>query len=252
MEDFIRKITKEAGDELLNRFKKDKELLSLRQGSKEVVTKHDKEIDKIIIKELEKKYPSHGILTEESGFNNKKSNYLWIIDSLDGSGNFANGNPLFSVCIALMDKEKIILAATYIPVIQEFYFAKKDNGAFLNDKKINVSSVNKLSGSYLFFCDGHEKDKQKLSLKLSSVFENVIDLRKIGSAGVETGWVASGRADGFLIFQGDPWDIASGVLIIEEAGGKVTDFESNLWSNKRDDFIFSNKKIHFEIQKLLQ
>ncbi len=251
MQDLIQKITQRAGDELLVRFKKDKGLLCLRQGSKEVVTKHDKEVDEMIIEEIKKKHPEHGILTEESGFNNKNSDYLWIVDSLDGSGNFANGNPLFSVCVALMHKNEVILAATYAPVIEEFYFAEKGKGAFLNEKKINVSLVKELSGSYVFFCDGHEKDKQKLSTKLSSVFENVIDLRKIGSAGVETGWVASGRAEGFLMFEGDPWDIASGVLITQEAGGKVTDFKGNSWSNKRGNFLFSNEKIHYEIQKLL-
>jgi len=249
MQDFLKKTTKKAGDKLLPYFKKEKKLLSLRKGSKEVVTKYDREIDQFLIKEIEKKYPKHSLLTEESGLNEKGSDYLWIIDSLDGSGNFANGNPLFSVCVALLYKGEIILSAIYAPAIEEFYFAKKGKGAYLHGKRIKVSTVDKLKRSYVAFCDGYEEDKEKLSKRLSQVFCQAIDLRKIGSAGVETGWVASGRLDGFLMFEGDPWDLAAGVLLTEEAGGKVTDFDGKFWQNKRGSFVFSNGKIHSELKK---
>ena len=131
MENFIKNISKISGDELLKNFNKEKDLISLRQNSKEVVTKYDKEIDSLIIKEIEKKYPEHNILAEESGLKDNGSDYLWIIDSLDGSGNFANKNPLFSVCIALLFKNNLILGVTYAPAIDEFYFAKKGEGASL-------------------------------------------------------------------------------------------------------------------------
>ncbi len=251
MEEFIKKITAEAGKKLIDRFKKEKNLFSVREDSKAVVTKHDKEIDIFLIKEIEKKYPKHSILTEESGMKDQGSDYLWIIDSLDGSGNFANGNPLFSVCIALFYKGENILSTTYAPVIEEFYFAKKDKGAFLNNKRIRVSDVKRLKKSYVAFCDGFEKDREKLSKDLGNVFQKVTDLRKIGSAGVETGWLASGRLDGFVMFEGDPWDMASGVLIVEEAGGKVTDFDGRFWQNKRGSFIFSNNHIHSQLKKIL-
>ncbi len=252
MEEFIKKLTKNAGDLVLPNFKKEKDLLSLRKGSKDVVTKYDKDADNYIVSEINKRYPEHGILTEESGFNGKKSDYLWIVDSLDGSGNFANGNPLFSVCIALSYREELILTSTYAPAIDEFYFAKKDKGAFLNGKRINVSSTKKVKDSYVAFCDGHEKDRKKLSGKLSLVFENAIDLRKLGSAGIEAGWVAMGRLDAFLMFEGDPWDLASGVLIVREAGGRVSDIKNDKWKRERGSFIFSNKKIHEEIRSLIQ
>mgnify|MGYP000075831187 CR=1 FL=1 len=103
MEDFIKQITKKAGEKALNWFKEG-ELVSIRGTSKEVVTKYDKKLDEMIIKEIESKYPKHNLLTEESGEKNKGSQYTWIVDSLDGSGNFANKNPLFSVCVALMKK----------------------------------------------------------------------------------------------------------------------------------------------------
>ncbi len=251
MENFIEVITKNAGELILSRFKEKKDLLSLRKGSKEVVTKCDKDVDQLLIKSISNEYPDHGILTEESGFNDKESDYLWIVDSLDGSGNFASGNPLFSVCVALSYKEELFLATTYAPFIGEFYFAKKGKGAFLNGEKISVSDVKETRGSYIAFCDGHEKDREKLSERLSVVFKNAIDLRKIGSAGVETGWLASGRIDGFLMFEGDPWDLASGVLIAKEAGGTVTDFRGNPWTCNRGSFVFSNGKIHQELLKMV-
>ncbi len=251
MENFIKKITREAGEKLAEFFKKESKLISLREQSKAVVTKYDKLIDAFLIEQIEKKYSSHSFLTEESGFKKKNPDYLWIIDSLDGSGNFANKNPLFSVCLALFYKNQLVLAATFAPVINEFYFAKKGKGAFLNGKKIKVSKTNSLEKSYILFCDGHEKNRKMLSQKLSDIFQKVVDLRKIGSAGIETGWVASGKSDGFLIFQGDPWDLASGTLILKEAGGKITDFEGRAWQIKRGNFIFSNKRIHKELIKLL-
>ncbi len=249
MENFIKKLTKEAGDKLLTYFKEEKKLLSLREGSKEVVTKYDKEIDLFIVKKIEEEYPEHSILTEESGMKKRNSDYLWVVDSLDGSGNFANGNPIFSVCIALSFKNELIISSIYAPALEEFYFAQKEKGAFLNGKKINVSSVESMKRSYVMFCDGHEKNKKFLSKKLSSVYEKVIDLRKLGSAGVETGWLALGRIDGFLMFDGDSWDLAAGALIVKEAGGEVTDFKGNPWEIKRGSFIFSNSKIHQELEE---
>ena len=250
MEQFIKNITQKAGEDLFKYFKEEEDLVAVRKGSKEVVTKYDKIVDEMIVGEIEKEYPQHSILTEESGFKDKGSDYLWIVDSLDGSGNFANRNPLFSVCVALSYKGELLLGTTYAPVLNEFYYAKRGEGAFLNGEKISVRE-NDLESSYVVFCDGHEKDKKSLSQRLSRVFESVIDLRKIGSAGVETGWLASGRVDAFLMFQGDPWDLASGVLLVEEAGGMVTDLEGNPWRLERGDFVFSNGKNHNQIKKLI-
>ncbi len=247
MENFLLEITKKSGDFLMEKFKKREELFLVRKRSKDVVTEYDKKNDQLILEEIARKFPSHGVLAEESGFNKKDSDYLWIVDSLDGSGNFANGNPLFSVCIAISYKGEVVLGSVYAPAIDEFYFAKKGEGVFLNSKKIKVSENKKVEDSYLFFCDGYVKDKKNLAQKVSQIFERAIDFRKIGSAGVELGWVASGRGDGFIIFEGDPWDVAAGKLLVEEAGGLVTDFNGDRWSPKRGSYVFSNGKIHDEL-----
>lgn len=251
MKKFLQKITKEAGEMALEFFKKEKSLISLRGTSKEVVTKYDKLLDNFLIEKIREKYPNHNLLTEESGFLKGKSDYLWIIDSLDGSSNFANKNPLFSICVALMKKRKLIFSSIYAPAINEFYFSQKGKGAFLNGKKIKVSKTFELSQSYILFCDGHEKNREKITKIFSRIFPKVKDLRKIGSAGIEIGWVASGRAEAFFVTKIDPWDVAAGVLLLKEAGGKITDFFGNPWQLESKNLLFSNKKIHPKILKLI-
>lgn len=251
MEKFIQKISKEAGKKLLKYFKEDNTLTGLRGTSKEIVTKYDKLIDKFLIKEIKKKYPEHNILTEETGYIKGKSEFLWIIDSLDGSGNFANNNPLFSICIALLLNNEIILSVINAPAINEFYFAKKNKGAFLNKKRIKVSKIDNLKNSYLIYCEGSEKNKKRIANIFKEVYPKATELRKIGSAGIEIGWTAAGRADGYFTTKIDPWDVAAGVLLIQEAGGRVSDFKGKDWEIKRSDLVFSNGIIHKKFKGIL-
>lgn len=252
MKNFILKLTKEAGKKLLIFFKKDKKLIKLRATSKGAVTKYDKIIDLFLIKEIKKRYPEHNILTEESGFLKGKSEYLWIIDSLDGTGNFANHNPLFSISIALLYKKELKMGIVYAPALNELYFAEKDKGAFLNGKRIQVSDVSSLSKSYLVYCEGNEKNRNRFSKLLSSLYPKVTDVRKIGSAGIEISWVAAGKIEAFFTTKINTWDVAAGVLLVKEAGGKVTDYQGNSWKVKTSDLLASNKKIHSKIKKLIK
>lgn len=252
MEKFLKQITKEAGKKLLFWFKEGDDLAALRGDTKEIVTKYDKAIDKFLFEEVERNYPKHSILTEESGLRDKKSDFLWIIDSLDGSGNFANKNPFFSVCVALLRNGKLCLGAIFAPALDEFYFAKKGEGAFLNEKRIHVSNIDKLGDSYVVYCEGNEKNREKLAKSLLRIYPKVKDLRKIGSAGIETTWIATGRADGYFTTKIDPWDVAVGVLLVEEGGGKVSNFEGDLWHPHRSNLIFSNGKIHPKLINLLK
>jgi len=252
LEKFLKSIVKKAGEKLLLFFKKEKSLFSLRGTSKQIITKYDKLTDKFLIGKIKSKFPKDGILTEESGWVKKNLNSLWIIDSLDGSGNFANGNPLFSVNVAYLFKKEIIFGAIFAPALNEFYFAKKGKGAFLNGKEIQVSKIDNLKKSYVVYCDGNEKNRKRISKILSRIYPKVTEVRKIGSAGVETSWVASGRADAYFTTKIDPWDVAAGVLLVKEAGGKVSDFSDKDWQIKRSNLLFSNKLVHKKIQKLLK
>lgn len=251
MKIFIKKTSQKAGNYLLANFKKDKKLIQLRATSKEAAIEHDKTADRMIVKEIKKKFPTHGILTEESGFIKGKSEWLWIVDSLDGTGNFANHNPFFSVCIALLHKKELRLGTVFAPALQEFYFAEKGKGAFLNGKRIKVSETKKIKESYVIYCEGNEKNRKKLAKMINNLYPKVKDLRKIGSAGIETAWVAAGKADAYFTTRIDPWDVAAGVLLAKEAGGEVTDFKGNYWEIKQNDLLFSNKRIHEKISQAL-
>jgi myo-inositol-1(or 4)-monophosphatase len=249
--DLIESLARRAGDTLMKHFRQDWSLLKERSTAKEAATKYDIEVDRLVVKEIKRHYPHHSLLTEESGFLQNDPDWLWIVDSLDGTGDFADFNPLFSVCIALMHKGELLLGAIYAPAIDEFYFAEKGKGAYLNDVKIHVSDVSELGQSYIFYCEGGDKDRARTGELLQKVYPRVTDIRKLGSAGLETAWVAAGKGEAYFTTRIEPWDVAPGVLLVQEAGGKVSDFQGNPWQPVTGDLLFSNQKLHETILSLL-
>jgi len=251
MKELIESLARKAGDTLMKHFRQDWTLLKKRGTAKEVATRHDKEVDSLIVEEIKRHYPHHSLLTEESGFLQDDPDWLWIVDSLDGTGNFANFNPFFSVCIALMHQSELLLGAIYAPSIDEFYFAEKSKGAYLNGVKIQVSDVSDLGQSYVFYCEGGDRNRERTGELLHKVYPCVTDIRKLGSAGLETAWVATGKGEAYFSTRIEPWDVAPGVLLVQEAGGKVSDFQGNLWKPQTGDLSFSNKKLHERILSLI-
>lgn len=251
MKGFMVSVAKEAGSVLMNHFKHDQELLNLRSTAKDAATKYDTLVDQLIIEKIKKTYPDHSLLTEESGYLPHNPDWLWIVDSLDGTGNFANHNPLFAVCVALVERGELSLGAIYAPAINEFYLAERENGAYLNQQRIQVSQIGELNKSYLFYCEGGDRDRVRTGTILHEVYPRVVDIRKLGSAGLETAWVAAGRGDAYYTTHIEPWDVAAGVLLVSEAGGLVTDFKGNEWRQECGDFLFSNGKVHSTLVELL-
>ena len=251
MKEFMVNLAKKAGSVLMNYFQHDQELINLRSSAKEAATKYDKLVDQLIIENIRKTYPDHSLLTEESGHRAADPDWLWIIDSLDGTGNFANHNSFFSICLALMYEGELSLGIIYAPAINEFYLAERGKGAYLNQKRIRVSNIQKLQKSYLFYCEGGDKDRKRTGTILSKIYPQVMDIRKLGSAGLETAWVAAGRGEAYFTTKIEPWDIAPGVLLVSEAGGYVTDFKGNPWRKECGDFIFSNGEVHSTLLELL-
>ncbi|MFP4423838.1 MAG: inositol monophosphatase family protein [Candidatus Woesearchaeota archaeon] len=243
-------IARKGGDYLLTNFRRDPDLLSKRGLSKEVSTKYDKECDRILIDEITRRYPDHNLLTEESGKIERKGQYTWIIDSLDGTGNFAAGNPFFSVSIGIMKGDELIAGVVYAPYLEELYAAQKGNGCTLNGKQVKVSEVSSLDQAYIVACEGGSKDNNSMTELFRNIYPKVKDMRKIGSAAIECGLVASGRADGYTTLSIHPWDVAAGVLLVKEAGGQVTDFKGKPWQPAQTDLVCSNKRIHEELRDL--
>lgn len=251
MKELIESLARKAGDTLMKHFRQDWALLKERSTAKEAATKYDKEVDRLIVEKIKRRYPHHSLLTEEGGFLDGDSDWLWIVDSLDGTGDFANFNPLFAVCIALMHQSELLLGVIYAPAIDEFYFAEKGKGAYLNGVKIQVSDVSDLSQSYIFYCEGGERNRGRTGELLHKVYPRVTDIRKLGSAGLETAWVAAGKGEAYFTTRIEPWDVAPGVLLVQEAGGKVSDFQGNPWRPQTSDLLFSNKKLHERILSLI-
>ena len=242
--ELIESLARKAGGTFMKHFRQDWDLLKERSTAKEAATKYDKEVDRLIVEEIRRHYPRHSLLTEESGFLQGDPDWLWIVDSLDGTGDFANFNPFFSVCLALMHQNELLLGVIYAPAIDEFYFAEKGKGAYLNGVKIQVSDVSDLSQSYVFYCEGGDRNRERTGELLHRVYPRVIDIRKLGSAGLETAWVAAGKGEAYFSTRIEPWDVAPGVLLVQEAGGKVSDFRGNPWQPQTGDLLFSNKKLH--------
>jgi myo-inositol-1(or 4)-monophosphatase len=240
MEDVARR----AGDFLMEHFREDPELLRLRTTAKEAATDYDRMADRLIVEGIREAYPHHSILTEEEGMLQGDEDWLWVVDSLDGTGDFADWNPLFAVCLALRHRGDLVLGVVYAPAIGEFYVAEKGGGAYLNDRRIRVSDVSSLADSYIFYCEGGEKNRARTGEMMGGVYPMVKDIRKLGSAGLETAWVAAGKGEAYFTTSIEPWDVAPGVLLVHEAGGEVTDFAGREWQLERSDLVFSNGRVH--------
>ncbi|PMQ01120.1 MAG: inositol monophosphatase [Dictyoglomus sp. NZ13-RE01] len=246
----IEKIVKEAGKILLNYFYEEKEVRF--KSTSNPVTKIDKLSEEKLIEGLEKYFPGYTILTEESGFIDKGSDYKWIIDPLDGTINYIHNFPFFSISIALIKKDEIILGVVYDPLRDEFFSAYRKEGAHLNFEKIYVSSVDKISNALLAFGLPYH-----LTLDDEN-FQPFIDfskrcqsIRRAGSSALELAYIASGRLDGYWCKELNLWDIAGGIILVEEAGGKVTDYQGKKIIQEKTSIIATNGLIHEEVRNII-
>jgi myo-inositol-1(or 4)-monophosphatase len=243
----------QAGAAQLQHYFNGEFIISNKEGMNNLVTEADHAAEKAIINVIQKDYPDHFILSEETGEIKTNSDYKWIIDPIDGTVNFANGIPLCCVSIGLEKDGQMILGAVYAPILKEMYVAQKGFGASLNNKKILVSNKTELINSCLVtgfpytYLDAPNGPLQ--------VFEKLIrqgiPVRRLGSAAIDLCWVAAGRFDGFYEHKLQAWDSAAGFLIIEEAGGKVTDFEGNPFSPYQPHILATNGKIHEELRAVV-
>ncbi len=226
---------------------------SYKEGVNNLVTEADHASEKAIIDVIQKEFPTHQLLGEESGKFIQDSNYKWIIDPIDGTINFAHGIPLNCVSIGIEKDGVIIMGAVYNPHINEFFFAEKGSGATLNDKPITVSKETEVIKSCL--CTGFPYTYLNLPNGPIEIFEKLIKkgvpVRRIGSAAIDLCWVACGRFDGFYEHKLEPWDSAAGYLIVEEAGGKVTDHVGNQFSIYQHRVLATNGIIHQELSDII-
>jgi len=240
-----------AGD-ILNYYA-DRDKLVEFKGHANLVTIADKKSEELIIGGILSRYPSHSILAEESGATQSGAAVKWIIDPLDGTTNFAHGYPFYCVSIAVEEKGEIVCGAVYDPVREEMFSAARGAGAYRNGERLKVSNVDRLSQALLItgFPYNFRERVDTVIRQFGKFLVASQAVRRGGSAALDLCYVASGRLDGFWELYLQPWDTAAGHVILEEAGGRVTDFEGGPFSIYKKETLASNGLLHDEMRSVL-
>jgi len=221
------------------------------KGDVDLVTQADRRSEETIVRRLRKYFPGHAIAAEEGTGHENASEYCWHVDPLDGTTNFAHGYPCFCVSIALTHRGEVLAGVIYNPIYEELYAAGRGEGATLNGKEINVSKVDRLATSLL--CTGFPVHKRQANPNIHYYWDFTLrshGVRRDGSAALDLACVAAGRFDGFWEFGLKKWDTAAGVLLVEEAGGKVSDFAGEPYALGGPVILATNGLIHEEIRSI--
>lgn len=256
MLNFAIETAREAGNILLEKLGRKIEIT--KKGDINLVTEADLASEKLIVERIRSYYPRHSILAEESGESNiaaidGATRWKWIIDPLDGTTNFAHGYPCFCVTLAVEHNGEIVIGVTFDPTRDEMFAAEKGNGATLNNRPINVSETEKLSEALLVTGFPYDfKSRENFARHLTEFLLKSRGLRRDGSAAIDMAYVACGRFDGFWEEGLNPWDVAAGVLLIEESGGKVSFYDGSKYNIYSPPICGSNGLIHSEMLAVLK
>ena len=244
-------IAREAGALLMQHF--DRHIKIEYKGEADLVTVADRKSEALIRERIRAKWPTHDILGEEEGLRDTGSDYRWYVDPLDGTTNFAHGFPVFCVSMALQHQGKTIAGLCFDPTRNELFAAERGNGAFLNDERIHVSRVERLAESLVGTgFPSHKRHKNPNIHFYHQITLRTHGIRRAGSAALDLCYVACGRLDGFWEFNLNPWDTAAGVLMVEEAGGKVTNFSGGAFELHSRETLASNGLIHDALMREFQ
>lgn len=244
----------EAGATELKRYFNGTFTISSKATINDLVTEADHASEKAIFGVIQQNHPDHFILSEETGSMPTQSNIKWIIDPIDGTINFANGIPICCVSIGVEENGEMLMGAVYNPFMNELFFAEKGKGAFLNDHPIKVSNKNNLLTSCLVTGFPYQYlDTENGPLQIfEKLIRKSIPVRRLGSAALDLCWTAAGRFDGFYEHKLQAWDSAAGYLIVQEAGGVVTDLKGEKFNPYQPGIIASNGHIHDQLLNLLK
>ena len=227
--------------------------IKYKEGRNNLVTAADEASEKAILEVIQKAYPDHYILTEESGEIPQHSDYKWIIDPIDGTINFAHGIPINCVSIGVEFQGEMVMGMVYNPHMNELFFAEKGQGATLNNQSIHVSAETDVMKSCLvtgFPYTYVQQDNGPLEV-FGRLIREGVPVRRLGAAAIDLCWVAAGRLDGFFEHKLQPWDSSAGFLIVEEAGGQVTDFLGNRYSVYEPRIVATNRFIHDQLLNVI-
>jgi myo-inositol-1(or 4)-monophosphatase len=240
---------REAGEIMLEEFERPARITY--KGEVDLVTQADRRSEEVIVTRLWQHFPEHTIVAEEGSGHERSSKFCWYVDPLDGTTNFAHGYPCFAVSIGLAEGDQLIAGVVYNPVSRELYAAARGEGATLNGKKIRVSAIDRLATSLL--ATGFPSHKRAKNPNIHYYWDFTLKshgVRRDGSAALDLAGVAAGRFDGFWEFGLKPWDTAAGVLLVKEAGGRVSDFDGKPYKLGGRVILASNGRVHEEMQRV--
>jgi myo-inositol-1(or 4)-monophosphatase len=244
MLDFAKDLAEQAGQLLKDGLGRARDIRF--KGEADLVTEMDLASENLIIHAIQTHFPSHAILAEESGATGHTQNgYRWVIDPLDGTVNYAHGVPLFCVSIGLEKDGVPLLGVIHAPVLQETYWAQRGQGAFLNGTRLQVSGQTRLEHALLVTGFPHELGRSPETLNTFGAFVDASQaVRRLGSSAIDLAWVAAGRFDAFWEPRLMPWDVCAGIVLVEEAGGRVTNFDGSPFATNDKRIIASNGHLH--------
>ena len=249
------KVCRKAAKILIRDFGEIENLQVSLKGPGNFVTASDLKVEKILVEELQKARPTYSILSEEIGEINNDESFKWIIDPIDGTSNFLHGIPHFAISIGLEHDKEIICGIIYDPIKDEMFTAEKGNGAYVNNKRMRVSSRSKLKDCIIFTGGPRQnpKDKELFFVEYKN-FSSVVKtpIRKMGSASLDIAYVAAGRCDGFWQRNLNYWDYAAGIILVKESGGFVTDFNGENGYIQNKTILVTNSKINNEMIGVLK
>ena len=248
------KVCRKAAKILIRDFGEIENLQVSLKGPGNFVTASDIKVEKILVEELQKARPTYSILSEEIGEINNDESFKWIIDPIDGTSNFLHGIPHFAISIGLERDKEIICGIIYDPIKDEMFTAEKGNGAYVNNKRMRVSSRSKLKDCIIFTGGPRQnpKDKELFFVEYKN-FSSIVKtpIRKMGSASLDIAYVAAGRCDGFWQRNLNYWDYAAGIILVKESGGFVTDFNGENRYIENKTILVTNSKIDKEMIEVL-
>jgi len=223
------------------------------KGEFDLVTAADRASEKLIVSRLQELFPDHGIVAEEGGRAEMKSEYRWFVDPLDGTTNFAHGFPVFNVSLGLAREDQMVAGVVYDPERNELFAAERGAGATLNGKKIHVSKAKLLEDSLV--ATGFPSRRRHQNVNVHFYYQLAMlthGVRRAGAAAIDLAWTACGRLEGFWEFGLNPWDMAAGTLLVEEAGGKVSSMLGEPLDLHGPHLLVDNGLIHDEMLALFQ
>lgn len=234
-----------AGDVIIRHMEQIDRLQISTKSQNDFFSEVDIKAEQTIIKTITKAYPDHGIIAEESGMQREDNEVVWLIDPLDGTNNYLHGFPFYCVSIAVRVKNRTEHAVVYDPLRHECFSATRGRGARLNDRRIRVSKQTQLMNALLAtgFPIHNAVKSQQFIQAFESLFGKCAGIRRTGSAALDLAYVASGRLDGFWEFGLKPWDVAAGSLLIQEAGGLVSDPQGGEDFVRQGDVIAGTPKV---------